>query len=71
MIEQDFGFRGILTANELSEFRENRPGRRGAGTIQDEPGTHLPGAVAGSSTRLPAGAGAADRRGYQMPQNRP
>jgi hypothetical protein len=34
VIAQDFDFRGILTANKLSEFRENRPGRGVAWTIR-------------------------------------
>jgi hypothetical protein len=33
-IDKDFDFRGILTGNELSEFRDHGPGRAGAGTTR-------------------------------------
>jgi hypothetical protein len=36
VIEQDFGFRGILTANKLSKFRGSEPGGGAAGTIRAE-----------------------------------
>jgi hypothetical protein len=34
VIAQVFVFRGILTATELSKFREHRPGRGAAGTTR-------------------------------------
>jgi hypothetical protein len=36
VIEQDFGFRGILTANKLSKFRVSELGSGAAGTIRAE-----------------------------------
>ena len=36
MIAQDFVFLGILTANELSKFRDHGPGPGAAGTIRTE-----------------------------------
>ena len=36
VIEQDFGFRGILTANKLSKFRVSEPGGGAGGTIRAE-----------------------------------
>jgi hypothetical protein len=36
VIEQDFGLRGILTANKLAKFRELLPGRCAGGTTRTE-----------------------------------
>jgi len=36
VIEQDFGLRGILTANKLSKFRVSKLGSAAAGTIRAE-----------------------------------
>jgi hypothetical protein len=64
-IEQDFVFHGILTANKLSKFRENAPGRGAARTIRAErarPGAHQhPRASISTRGRAPARAGRRER----------